>query len=139
MHMKKNIAILLFLTTFLILLTGFFWLRSSQITVGRADVSRRDISVDNSYVFVTPIRARANSLEKIRITVFALNNQGLGVLGKRVSLANTGSLTVDLVQNISDDLGKSIFDISTSQAGEYYLEVQVDGQTLPQKAHLSFY
>lgn len=137
--MKKNIGILLFLTTFLMLLTSFFWLRSNQITVGRADVSRRDISVENSYVFVTPIRARANGLEKIRITVFALNNQGLGVLGKRVSLANTGTLSVDLVQNISDDLGKSIFDVATSQAGEYYLEVQVDGQTLPQKAHLSFY
>ena len=137
--MKKNVAILLFLTTLLILFSGALWLRSSQITIGRADVSRRDISVDNSYVFVTPIRARANAQEKVRITVFVLNNQGLGVLGKRVVLTNTPDLNVDLVQNISDDLGKSIFDISSSKSGEYYIEVQVDGQTLPQKAHISFY
>ena len=102
-------------------------------------MSRRDFSVDNSYVFVTPIRARANAQEKVRITVFVLNNQGLGVLGKRVVLANNPDLNVDLVQNISDDLGKSIIDVASSKPGEYYIEVQVDGQILPQKAHISFY
>jgi hypothetical protein len=137
--MKKNVAILLFLTTLLILFSGALWLRGNQITIGRADVSRRDFSVDNSYVFVTPIRARANAQEKVRITVFVLNNQGLGVLGKRVVLANNPDLNVDLVQNISDDLGKSIIDVASSKPGEYYIEVQVDGQILPQKAHVSFY
>ena len=137
--MKKNVAILLFLTTLLILFSGALWLRGNQITIGRADVSRRDFSVDNSYVFVTPIRARANAQEKVRITVFVLNNQGLGVLGKRVVLANNPDLNVDLVQNISDDLGKSIIDVASSKPGEYYIEVQVDGQILPQKAHISFY
>lgn len=137
--MRTNRIIIPFLALLLALLAGGLWLSSGQFTVGRASVTVQDVSVDNSYVFVTPIRAKANNDEKMRITVFVLNNQGIGVLGKKVILSTHKNLVIDQVQAVTDTFGKAIFDVSTGTAGEYYLDVRIDTQLLPQKAHLSFY
>lgn len=137
--MKKK---LLLLTIFLILLlffTSFFFLYEAKYFIGKASISQRSFSVDNSYLFVSPLKALANNQEKIRLTVYVLNNQGLGVLGKSVFLSNDPSLNVEVIQGVTDAFGKAIFDISASKPGEYYIEVKVDGKTLPQKAHLTFY
>lgn len=137
--MRTNRIIIPFLALLIALLAGVLWLSSGQFTVGRASVTVQDVSVDNSYVFVTPIRAKANNDEKMRITVFVLNNQGIGVLGKKVILTTHKNLVIDQVQAVTDTFGKAIFDVSTGTAGEYYLDVRIDTQILPQKAHLSFY
>jgi len=136
--MKKNLLFLVFFLIILIFFSGFFWLYEAKFLVGRASVSQASFSVDNSYVFLTPLRAKANNSEKIRITVFVLNNQGLGVLGKTVTLGQDPNLSVEGIQIQSDSYGKATFDVSSNLAGDYFLEVKVDGTTLPQKAHLSF-
>ena len=123
----------------LISFSFFFGLYEVRFFKSRASVSQASFSVDNSYLFVSPLRAKANGQEKIRITVFVLNSQGLGVLGKEVFLSRDPSLSIDIVQGQTDNFGKAVFDVSSTKAGEYYLEVSVDGQRLPQKAHLSFY
>jgi len=137
--MKKQITILLVILLVIILFSGFFWFYEARFFIGRADVTSASFSVDNSYVFLTPIRAKAGDGEKIRVTVFVLNNQGLGVLGKSVIIGQDPNLAVEGVQLTTDGFGKAIFDVSANKAGDYFLEVKVDGQTLPQKAHLSFY
>lgn len=123
----------------LILFSGFFWFYETQYITGHASASRYNFSVDNSYIFVSPLRASANGQEKLRLTVFVLNNQGLGAMGKKITLSNTEGLLVEAVQGASDDLGKAIFDISSQKAGEYYIDVKVEGTSLSQKARLSFY
>jgi len=105
----------------------------------RAYVPPSQFSPDNSYVFMSPLRAKANNDEKIRVTVFVLNSQGLGVQGRIISLSAAPGVTTEAVQGITDGFGKAYFDISSNRAGEYYLDVHVDQSTLPQKAHLSFY
>lgn len=137
--MKKIILFLIFTLAVIILSIGFFGLYEVRSLIGRASVTQASFSIDNSYLFVSPLRALANGQEKIRLTIFVLNNQGLGVLGKRASLSPTNNLSIEAVQALTDGFGKAVFDISTMKAGEYYLTVVVDGQTLPQKAHLSFY
>lgn len=137
--MKNTTAIVIVSGILVALSGGILWLGSGQFSVGRASVTVQDISVDNSYVFVTPIRAKANNDEKMRITVFVLNNQGIGVLGKKVQLSTHKDLGIDQVQPVTDNLGKAVFDVSTGTAAEYYLDVRIDTQLLPQKAHLSFY
>ncbi|PIV09129.1 hypothetical protein COS31_03015 [Candidatus Roizmanbacteria bacterium CG02_land_8_20_14_3_00_36_15] len=137
--MKKNIGFLLLILFIFIVFSGFFWLYEAKFIVGRASVSQASFSIDNSYLFFTPLQARAGNGEKIRLTVFVLNNQGLGVLGKSTVVGQDPSLTVEGIQPQTDSFGKAIFDVSASKAGEYFLEVKVDGQILPQKAHLSFY
>ena len=136
--MKRTIPILLLLTILLIGFAGFFGLYEVKFFSSRASVSSGSFSIDNSYVFVTPLTASANGQEKVRLTVFILNNQGLGVLGKKVFISPDSALSIESVQGLTDSYGKAYFDISSQKAGEYYLEVKADDIALNQKAHLSF-
>lgn len=138
-HMKKTILFLLFLLVILAALSSFFWFYQVRFLVGRASVSQASFSVDNSYLFITPLRAQANGDEQIRLTVFVLNNQGLGVLGKTVEVAQDPALVIKAIQPQTDNTGKAIYDISSTKSGEYYLEVKIEDKPLLQKAHLSFY
>lgn len=133
---------LIYLFIFLLILLGlssYFWLYEAKYFIGRASVSQQSFSLDNSYLFITPLRAKANNQEKIRVTVFVLNNQGLGVMGKEVFLGIQPDLFIEAIQGTTDNYGKAVFDVVAKKPGEYYLEVKIDGKVLPQKAHLSFY
>lgn len=136
--MRKFIIRSLLILGILILFSGFFWLYETRYLIGRASVSRYTFSAENSYMFVTPLRAKANDQEKIRVTVFVLNNQGLGVLGRKVALDQNPAIKTSIIQGLTDELGKAVFDLTSSQAGDYYLNVVADGVALPQKAHVIF-
>ncbi len=137
--MRKFIFFLILIIVILILFAGFFWLYETKFMIGRASVSKASFSIDNSYLFVSPLRARANDKEKIRVTVFVLNNQGLGVMGKNVSLNKSSGLTIENIQSITDGFGKAVFDVKASVGGEYFLNVNIDGSPLKQQAKMSFY
>lgn len=137
--MKRRLVYIIVAVMSLAFFSGLFWFYETQYLVGRASVSQYSFSPDTSYVFVSPLRAKANGQEKQRLTVFVLNNQGLGVLGKKVVLENTKNLNVEVIQGLTDNFGKAVFDISTTQAGDYYLDVKVEETSLAQKARLSFY
>lgn len=129
-------AILFFLV--LIAFSFFFFLYEARFFGSRASVARVDISADNSYVFSNPLKALADGKEKIRVSVFVLNSQGLGVFGKKVTLTPNAQVVVDPVQPTTDSTGKAMFDYTSTVPGEYYLDVSVDEITLPQKVRLSF-
>lgn len=116
----------------------FFGLYEVQFLTNRASIKTVSFSVDNSYVFITPLRARANGQEKIRLTIFVLDDQGLGVMGKKVVLDQDEALNIENIQALTDSFGKAYFDITASKVGEYYLKVLIDDTELKQKAHLSF-
>ncbi len=137
--MKKNLIFLILFLSILLVFTFYFGLYEARFYIGRASITQQSFSIDNSYLFVTPLRAKANGIEKIRINVFILNNQGLGVMGKEVFLGVNPQLKTEIIQGVTDNYGKAVFDVSSATPGEYYLEVKVDGKILPQKAHLSFY
>ena len=92
----------------------------------------------NSYLSASPLEARAGGEENISLTVFLLDEQSKGVPGKVVVLSPVPGLTISQVQNISDSLGRAIFDISTNRPGDYFLQASAEGQTIPQKARVSF-
>lgn len=136
--MKKSI---LFFITLLIVIVGFitaFGFYEVKFFTGRASVSQASFSIDNSYIFSTPSQARANGQEKIRLTVFILNNQGLGVLGKKIFIGTDPSLNIEAIQGLTDNYGKAYYDISAIKAGEYFLEIRVDDTALKSKARLVF-
>lgn len=137
--MKKKILIASFIVLIALISTISLWLYEGKYFVGRASTVQQDFSPDNSYVFIAPLRATANGKEQIRATIFILNNQGLGVSGKTIRLSNAPNLTVQTIQGTTDNYGKAVFDISSNQGGEYYLDVIVGDKKLPQQAHLSFY
>ena len=137
--MKRSIIFLIILFVVLIIFSILFWFIEVRYFIGRASMTEQSFSQENSYVFVSPLRAKANTEEKIRTTVFLLNNQGLGVSNTAVLFTTNPKLNVDIVQGVTDSYGKAVFDISSEAAGEFYLEFIVNKKSLLQKAHLSFY
>ncbi len=136
--MKKSI---IFAAVLLLILIGFvsiFGFYEIKFFTSRASLSQASFSIDNSYIFSTPSQARANGQEKIRLTVFILNNQGLGVMGKKIFVDTDKALNIEVIQGLTDSYGKAYFDIASSRQAEYYLEIKVDGTVLDQKAHLVF-
>lgn len=136
--MKKSILFFIILFLILVGFIGVFGLYEVKFFTTRADISRATFSIDNSYIFSTPSQARANGQEKIRLTVFILNNQGLGVMGKKIFIGTDQSLNIEAIQGLTDNYGKAYFDISAVKAGEYFLEIKADDTALKSKAHLVF-
>lgn len=117
---------------------GIFGFYEIKFFTGRASVSQASFSIDNSYIFSTPSQARANGQEKIRLTVFILNNQGLGVMGKKIFIGSDQALNIEAIQGLTDSYGKAYFDISATKPAEYFLEIKANDTVLKQKAHLVF-
>jgi len=97
-----------------------------------------EISPENSYVFASPLISQADGKEKIRVTVFILDTEGRGVSGKPVSLGRDERLEIVGIREVTDDLGRAIFDISAVSAADYFVEAMVENRILPQRVKISF-
>ena len=96
------------------------------------------LSIDNSYVFASPLRAKANG-EQVRITVFVLDDRGVGMSGKTVFIGGGDKLQVTPIQSVTDSQGRATFDISSgSTPGVYIIQAATNGVTLTQKATVTF-
>jgi hypothetical protein len=96
------------------------------------------VELANSYIFASPLKAVANGTDKIRVTVFVLDSQGKGVSGKSVVLSQQGPLIISPVQPSTDELGRAIFDVTSSSVGMFYLEANIEGKILSQRVGLTF-
>lgn len=112
--------------------------RTSWRSSAKTPVSSASISVQNSYVFASPVTAVADGVSIIRITVFILNGNGLGVPGSEVSLKYTGSLKVDKTRSVTDNFGRAIFEITSNVPGSYTINAETQGSVLPQGVSVSF-
>ena len=142
---KKWVLTSLLLVFVLILLLGLVYsvyLVSEETRIkSKAESSAltRQVELANSYLFASPLKARAGSNERIRITVFILDSRGLGVAGKRVVLDTDGDLSIEHVQPITDDLGRATFDIYSQSRNQYVIQASVDGLKLGQRVIIDFY
>lgn len=96
------------------------------------------ISFDNSYLFASPLKASVG-VERIRITAYILDGQGIGVSGKEVSLsASDVFIHIYSVSPTTDDSGRATFDISSDKPGTFVIEALVGGKKLSQKVSVTF-
>jgi hypothetical protein len=110
------------------------------IFFSKANTSNSGSSLDNSYVFASPLLAKADGQESIRITVFLLDGRGLGIPNHPVSLKSPSNINQKFIQAISDDSGKTVFDISSTTPGKYEISALADTvNMLPQKVSVVFY
>ncbi len=112
--------------------------RVSFFSSARTPSSQVMVSTDNSYIFVSPISAFADGISIIRVTVFMLSNQGLGVAGQTVKLKISGPLTVNQVKPTTDDYGRAIFDVTANTPGNYTLSAGTGDLTLSQTVSIAF-
>ncbi|PIS14653.1 hypothetical protein COT64_01520 [Candidatus Shapirobacteria bacterium CG09_land_8_20_14_0_10_39_12] len=125
------------LTVFFISQRTTFFGRAFGPTNNRAS-SAETIEIDNCYLFASPLQARADGKEKIRVTVFILDSQGRGVSGEAVFLGQDERLEIIGIQPVTDDLGRAIFDISSSTVANFLIEARAGNKTLPQRVRLNF-
>lgn len=91
----------------------------------------KTVSITNSYVFASPVRASAGG-DLIRVTAFILDDEGNGLYDQRVSLRSDDSdLVIKDIQSLTDETGKAIFDLSSSKAGDFIIDIYANGTRLP--------
>ncbi len=137
MKRSKNVFLLL-----IVLLLLLFLLSLSAnirfILSSRASGNVQDFSVDNSYMSISPIEARADGAERIRLTIFILNDEGLGVPAKDVNINKAPEVVVDQVQMRTDNYGRAIFDLMSAKVGEYIIEAMVENTKVGEPIRVKF-
>lgn len=151
-HTSRNIIIalvllivfILFLILFLYLLGrpalfgSFAYNEGEGITSSTPTTSVQNLSQDNSYLFASPLRA-AVAAERVRITAYVLDSQGMGISGRQVTLGNDNmALHVFPITPSTDEYGRATFDISSDQAGLFTIEASVNGVKLSQRVNVTF-
>ena len=154
---KKNsrtvkVAIILLIVFVLILILFLYLVRrpalfgsfaqsgSSSTTTNKTTevITPQEISFDNSYLFASPLRA-ATGVERVRITTYVLDGQGMGVSGQKVILGGGSTvLHVYPINEVTDESGRAVFDISADSAGLYIIEASLYGKKLNQKVSVNF-
>jgi len=129
---------LLFFSLFLILTAVSIQRQRASFFTRAGGAPSRQVYLENSYVFASPLEAAANGTAIIRVTVFLLDNQGLGVTGQAVLLKAGGPITVAQTQPTTDSLGKAIFDLTCNTPGSYTISAATSGASLPQSVSVSF-
>ncbi|MFA5828540.1 MAG: invasin domain 3-containing protein [Candidatus Shapirobacteria bacterium] len=100
--------------------------------------STSPITLENSYLFASPLQAKADGKEKIRITVFLLDGRGMGVGNQEVELTKPPAINLTDIQATSDDMGKSVFDLTSSTPGKYEIVAKVNSKEISQKVKVTF-
>lgn len=137
--MNKKTAAYILLAFFL---AGVIYV-TANLSVGRTQFFGKAagagiVSPQNSYVFLSPVAVKAPN-EKIRLTVFALDGQGRGIVQKRALVAckepdtcQSLGVVFNDVQPNTDNIGQAIFDISAKEAGKIEIQTTVNNVKLPQ-------
>ena len=133
---KKMLFIILLI---LGLITTLLLITQTTVFKSRASDTSDQLPVkENSYIFASPIQARADGKEKIRVTVFLLNSQGLGVGKQAVTIKVPSSVQIETLQGLTDDLGKATFNLFSATPGKYEISASTPTLNLSQKINLLF-
>lgn len=121
------------------LVTGVYLVTQTTLFKSRASSTTARLPVkENSYLFASPIQAKADGQEKIRVTVFLLDSSGLGVSHQPVTLNVPSSVQVETLQSTTDDVGKATFNLFSTSAGKYEISAAAPDFPLSQKINLLF-
>jgi hypothetical protein len=135
---KKYLFIILFLSLALIA-SVFLVLQTTVFTKKASTGNQSAVVLENSYLFASPLQAKSDNKEKIRLTVFILDGRGLGVPNQNINLSTSSQISITEVQNITDDSGKAVFDLSSNISGQFNVSAQTKNGTIPQQVKIVFY
>lgn len=135
---KKSLLILLFLFLALLVATIIFFL-TQKVRFFERLVSSSPLSLENSYLFASPLVAKADGEEKITISAFVLSDKGLGIAQKKVILYSAPILQAKPVRELTDPRGLAVFEVSSLTAGQYNLWAVVEsGGQIKQQVNVQF-
>lgn len=136
----KYYLISILATSLLFVLVALTIARTRTSSFGQASSpGLASISLENSYLFASPLVSQANGSSVVRVTVFLLNNQGLGIPHQTVSLKLSAGLTVSRIQPDTDNFGRAIFDLTSTTPGEYTISASTSDALLSQTVSVVFH
>ena len=133
----KKYTIIAFLV-FSLVATLFLIIKTTGL-FSRASQTNNLSQLENSYLFASPLQAKADGLEQIRLTVFLLDGRGLGVPNQSVKLNLPTSVRITKSQEITDQTSKAVFDLISPTPQTLNVSASVGTSTLPQKVKITFY
>lgn len=133
-----NKAILLIIFLLITLLGSFALVFRTTIFSSRAS-SSGSVAYSNSYLFSSPLQAKSDGKELIRISVFLLDGRGLGVPNQLVTISTSPKVSINSVQSTTDDTGKAVFDLSSDRPLKTIVTASNDNHTIPQTVSVTFY
>lgn len=140
-YKSKNYTVLFIILVIFISTLGIlvYFIRFRTDLTPSADTLNisKSVSIANSYVFASPVRAKAGG-DLIRVTVFVLDSEGSGLFDRKVSLKTDNALDVKEVQSLTDETGKAVFDVGSNVKQTFEIESFVDGMPLEQNLKIVF-
>ena len=82
--MKKKYLIIAIILSVVFIISLILVIRTIISTKKNGNNKQSTVSLENSYLFASPLQAKADGKEKIRLTVFVLSGQGLGVQNQKI-------------------------------------------------------
>lgn len=134
----KNKKGIVYLVLFLAVLGGGFYYALPKMTVNILTRASRVGEMDNqmSYVIGEKLLCKADGIDKCIVDVFIADNEGLPIMGKRISLK--GIETVKAINEVTDKLGKASFEVVSSSEGQYQIFAMVEGKALSRSVTITF-
>jgi hypothetical protein len=136
--MKNKLVVV---STFAIVGIGFMvYLGTSVVpksltTVIKAGENEK-VSVNASYLIGEKITAVSNGKDKIKVNVFVVDNKGIGIKGKTVTVSGINGIEPEL--GVSDNNGQVHFEASSVTEGQYELTASINGVTIPKTVKVTF-
>ena len=140
MTLNKKYLLIIIILSLALIASVFLVVRVTSI-YNRATTtsSKNPIVLENSYLFASPLQAKADSKEQIRLTIFLLDGRGLGVANQTVTIDIPQTVSIGNSQEITDQNGKAVFDLSSPVAQTISVTAKSNGLSLPQKVRVIFY
>lgn len=126
----------------IVVITAFMLARGRTSMTGKASVKTGKysslISANNSYVYASPVRAKADGESPIRINVYLFDSRGLAIPEQKVSLNLNPGLNFINVLEITDSTGRATFDCVSTIPGQYTIKASALNANLGQQVVISF-
>ncbi len=136
--LKRILTIVILILLILGLILVVYLVRQKTQLPGRA-TAPGVLSLENSYLFASPLVARAGSEEKITISTFVLSDQGLGIPDQKVVLYSAPALQASVVRDETDSRGLAVFEITSQTPGQFNLWAVVSGKgQIKQQVNVTF-
>lgn len=130
--MRRVVTYLLLPLLILVLLGSAYLVLEEQTYNLRARATISQVS-ESSFAVNTPTCASVSSNQKLRVYVYCLNTEGLGIRNIDTELKPSTDVTgmlISPVNRITDSYGKATYDISNPQSGTYLLDITCDSTTI---------
>ena len=137
--MKNKYLIIIIFLSLALIASLYLVLRTTIFVKKAATDNQSTVALENSYLFVSPLQAKADGKEKMRLTIFILDGRGMGIANQVVSLSTSSKINITSIQNQTDESGKAVFDLTSSSAGKFNVSAQTNDATIPQQVKVVFY